>query len=480
MCRARARRRQRSITSLPAGALPWRFIRWLYPGLRVKRWLVLFAVAVLLVGMGVAFSLSPGTVPALGSALARALRRPAGTTVPRGVLAALFLVLGMACGIVALRGAVLSIVDALAPFASENLGQALFWRRHRGRGLRVVAIGGGTGLPVLLRGLKRYSTNVTAVVTVGDDGGSSGQLRGELGILPPGDIRNCLLALAETEPLMEQVFQHRFQRGSLAGHAVGNVLLGGLTEVTGDFVQAVDVASRILAVRGRVLPSTTANLRLVAEMEDGSMVGGETAITAANRRIVRLRLDPEDAQALPAAVEAIRQADVVVMGPGSLYTSILPNLLLPEIAQAVQECGGLRIFVVNVMTQPGETSGYTAADHWAAVRAHAGPVADVVLVHVGSLDPERLVSYHEQGAQVVRADVERLSAMGVRVLARDVATSDGLIRHDPDRLAAAVLEEAVRTMGPPDARSVIDYYLLQGRIRHAARDRALDGASTHG
>lgn len=446
-----------------------RFLYWLYPGLRVKRWLVLFALAVVLLGLGVAFSLAPGAVPALGTALARALRRPAGAVVSRGVLAITFALLGIVLAVIALRGAVRSVTDALAPFASESLGEVLFWRRQRGRGLRIVAIGGGTGLPVALRGLKEYSGNVTAIVTVGDDGGSSGRLRGELGILPPGDIRNCLLALAATEPLMEEVFQHRFERGSLQGHTVGNVLLGGLTEVTGDFVLAVEAASRVLAVRGRVLPSSTEHLTLIGEMGSGHVVRGETAIVAAGERIRRLRLDPDDAAALPAAALAIREADLVVLGPGSLYTSILPNLLLEDIRQALLACRGLRVYVCNVMTQPGETSGYTAADHLRALQEHAGPVVDAILVHVGPMEPERLAAYRELGADTVAVDADQLSALGVRVLAREVATEEGLIRHDPARLAAALLEEALRHMGPPDARSLADYYLLQERMRQAKR-----------
>ncbi len=449
-----------------------RLLRWLYPGLRIKRWLVLFALATAFLAFGVAFSFTPGTAPAIAAAITHALRAKSGADLPRWVLAAGFITLGCVFGAVSLRGAVLSVVEVLAPSAAEGLGEALFWRRQSSRGPRLVAIGGGTGLPVLLRGLKAYTGNITAIVTVGDDGGSSGRLRGELGILPPGDIRNCILALADTEPLMEEVFAHRFRRGSLAGHTVGNVILGGLSEVTGDFVRAIEAISRVLAVRGRVLPSTVEEVTLVAEMEDGGVVRGETAIAAAGRKIRRLRLDPPAPGALASAVEAIAEADVIVIGPGSLYTSILPNLLLPEIGAALSCSRALRVFVVNVMTQPGETDGYAASDHLAALQAHVGrPGVDIVLVHNGRLPEERLAPYREQGAQPVPADVERCVGLGVHVVARDVASPEGLVRHDPDRLAAVILEETLERLGRPGARYLVDYYYLQERLRQGRRSR---------
>jgi len=449
-----------------------RLLRWFYPGLRVKRWLVLFAVGAVALGFGLAFSLSPGTMPQLAAAVAHALRAPAGQAVPRWALAVAFLAVGAGCCALALRGAILSLVEVLSPDAADGLGEVLYLHRQAGRGPRVVAIGGGTGLPVLLRGLKEYTGNVTAIVTVGDDGGSSGRLRGELGILPPGDIRNCLLALADTEPLMEKLFQHRFERGSLAGHSVGNLLLGGLSEVTGNFVEAIETASRVLAVRGRVLPSTVEHVTLLAEMADGRSVRGETAIAAAGGRIGRLRLEPEGARALPHAVQAMLEADVIVIGPGSLYTSLLPNLCLPEMREALRRSRALRVFVVNVMTQPGETDDLTAADHLAALQAHVGrPGVDVVVVNSGRIGGERLALYRAQGSAPVAADAERCAALGVQVVARDVVSAEGLVRHDSGRLAAAILEIALQRLGPPQPRHLFDYYLLQDRVRQARRPR---------
>ncbi len=447
-----------------------RLLRWLYPGLRVKRWLVLFAVAWIAFGFAVAFALSPGTAPEVAAVIARALRSPGGDPLPRWVIATFFFAVGGTLAALAVRGAALSVTEVLGPPNNAGLGEVLYWRRHQGRGPRIVAIGGGTGLPVLLRGLKTYTANITAIVTVGDDGGSSGRLRGELGILPPGDVRNCLLALADTEPLMEQLFQHRFEKGSLAGHSVGNLLIGGLSEVTGDFVEAIDAASRVLAVRGRVLPSTVDDVTLVAEMNDGREIRGETAIAAAGGRIRRLRLLPEGARALPQAVAAIAEADVVVIGPGSLYTSILPNLCLPELRDALRASPAVRFFVVNVMTQPGETDGLSAADHLAALQEHIGrPGVDIVVANNARVPEARLSPYREQGSAPVPADVERLTAMGVQVLARDVVSRHGLVRHDSDRLATAILEEALRRLGPPAPRRLLDYYLLQERLRRRRR-----------
>jgi uncharacterized cofD-like protein len=454
-----------------------RLLPWLYPGIGVKRWLLLFVVALGFLGLGFSFSLSPGTVPALGALLARALRAPAGTTVPRGLEAAVLLAAGAVLAVLSLRAALRSVIEVVAPHAQLALGEILYAHHRRDRGPSIVAVGGGTGLPVLLRGLKEYTRNITALVTVGDDGGSSGRLRGELGILPPGDVRNCLVALADAEPLMAEVFQHRFDRGGLAGHTVGNVLLGGLTEVTGDFVAAVEALSRVLAVRGRVLPSTVHHVTLVAELEDGRIVQGETAIVAARGRIRRLALVPPEAQALPDAVAALEAADIVVLGPGSLYTSVLPNLLLPELRQALHRTRALRFFVVNVMTQPGETDGFTAADHLEALQAHVGrPGVDVVVVHEGPIDPARLAPYREQGAEPVAVDADRLRAMGVEVVARDLVTRSGLVRHDPDRLAAAILEAALERLGRPGARRLLDYYLLQERLRRRREGEAAAAA----
>ena len=271
------------------------------------------------------------------------------------------------------------------------------------RAPRVVVIGGGTGMPVLLRGLKELTSNLTAIVTVADDGGSSGRLRGELGILPPGDIRNCLIALATTEPLLEQLFQYRFNTDSqLDGHSFGNLFIAAMSEITGDFEAAVKESSKVLAVRGRVLPVTLDNIGLGAELVDGRVVYGESNITADPVAIKKVHILPADVTPLPEALLALQEADAIVLGPGSLYTSVIPNLLVPGIAQAIADSNATKIYACNVMTQPGETTGYTASDHLRAILQHTTPeLVDYVLVNTAAIEPALLQRYQAEGAEPV-------------------------------------------------------------------------------
>lgn len=303
----------------------------------------------------------------------------------------------------------------------------------------IAALGGGTGLASLLRGLKRHPLDITAIVTVADDGGSSGRLRRELGVLPPGDIRNCLVALAEDESMLGRLFQHRFAGGDLSGHSFGNLFLAALTEVTGNFDLAIQECSRVLKIRGRVLPSTLAQISLWAERADGTRVHGESAITSGEGPCRRVWLEPQPA-AHPPALEAIADADLVLLGPGSLFTSVLPHLAVPELVDAIGAARGLRAYVCNVMTQPGETDGFDAADHLERVLEAAHGSVDLVLVHEGPLDPAAAAAYAAQGQVPVRADRERLRALGVRVLARDLAEEGRMVRHSPEALAGALNE----------------------------------------
>ncbi len=324
---------------------------------------------------------------------------------------------------------------------SLNSGEYLKRQVYRQRGPRIVVIGGGTGLSVLLKGLKEYSDNLTAVVTVTDDGGSSGRIR-EMGLLPPGDIRRCLVALAKTETLMDQVFEHRFQEGDgIAGHNLGNLLITALTSITGDFQGAIQEVGKVLAVRGRVLPSTTELVTLGATMADGSVVFGETAITGAQRSIQEVFLTPAGCQAVPEALEAIRQADVVIMGPGSLYTSIIPNLLVPEIGAALHGTGAITIYVANIMTQPGETSGYSVTDHLDALTRHIGPgCVDYVVVNNAPIDEERLLRYKMMGAEPVRYSQKKISARGVQMVCASMLGQEDVAWHDPDALAKTIMK----------------------------------------
>lgn len=314
-------------------------------------------------------------------------------------------------------------------------------------GPKIVAIGGGTGLSTMLRGLKKYTSHLTAVVTMADDGGSSGMLREDLGMPPPGDIRHCMQALANTEPLMEKLINYRFQEGSLAGQSFGNLFIAALMGVTGSFEEAVANMSEVLAITGRVLPVTTENIQLVAEFENGTQVTGESKICdfkkAQDCRITQVRLVPERPRLNPAVLEAVQQADLILLGPGSLYTSVIPNLLVDGLADAVAASPALRAYICNVMTQDGETEGYTAADHLRALLAHSGHrLVDFCLVNSDILPAYLLPYYAEEGAAPIRVDRERIEELGVLVEARPVAdlAQKRLARHDPDRLARAVME----------------------------------------
>ncbi|WP_164472869.1 YvcK family protein [Cohnella candidum] len=302
---------------------------------------------------------------------------------------------------------------------------------------RIVVIGGGTGLSVMLRGLKQKPLDITAIVTVADDGGSSGILREELQIPPPGDIRSVLTALADTEPLLYEMLRYRFNSGTgLAGHSLGNLILAAMTEITGDFVTGVKELSRVLAVRGRVLPAANQAIVLKAEMADGSIVVGESSIPKAGQAIRRVFTEPEQVEPLPEAVEAIREADAILIGPGSLYTSIIPNLIVPKLAEAIVASDAVKLFVCNVMTQPGETDNYSVGDHLDAIHAHIGHhLFDYVIVNDGEIPPQVQDLYAEQGAQAVHLDLEEVTRRGYKVIADRLVLFRTYLRHDAAKLS---------------------------------------------
>ncbi|NLB52028.1 MAG: YvcK family protein [Syntrophomonadaceae bacterium] len=307
---------------------------------------------------------------------------------------------------------------------------------------KIVVIGGGTGLSVLLKGLKKLTSQLTAVVTVTDDGGSSGRLRSELGVLPPGDIRSCLVALAETETLMDKVFQHRFWQGeSIKGHNLGNLLLVAMTEITGDFVSAIKEVSKVLKVRGQVIPVTLEPVNLTALMADGIMVYGETSIRNYPDKIYRLGLTPETCLPVPAALEAIREADAVIIGPGSLYTSIVPNLLVEGVVSAIAESKAPVIFISNIMTEQGETDNFTAEDHLRNLLYYVDQeVIDYVIVNTGYIDEIRLNRYKQEKAIPVRPSSAEIRAMGYNVIEEDLVSNDDVAWHDSDKLARVIFK----------------------------------------
>ena len=331
------------------------------------------------------------------------------------------------------------------------------YRIPRKHGPRIAVIGGGHGLSNMLRGLKDYTENLSAIVTVADDGGGSGALRQDLGMPPPGDIRNCMVALANTEPLMKQMMDYRFQEGSLAGQSFGNLFLAAMNGISPSFDAAVRRMSEVLAITGRVLPVTTADVQLEAEFENGASVIGESKISYFKKkedcRITKVRLLPERPKALPEALSAIREADMIILGPGSLYTSIIPNLLVDGIVDAIQNSPALKIYVCNVMTQEGETEGYTASDHISALFQHSVEgLFHLCLVNSSPIPEDVAARYAQEGAELMRYNADRCAAMGVELVCRPIAmVQDGFVRHHPDKLAQELLllhsERNVRIAG---------------------------------
>lgn len=420
-------------------------LKWLYPGMRVKRWLALLPVGLALGTLGVMVGLGFTAID-LFNWLSERTRLPLNVPAVAIPVGLFLLALGLGLVTAALIGVNRSIVGVLAPEHLHELPDVIHRKRALSQGARIVVIGGGTGLSTMLRGLKKYTSNLTAVVTMTDDGGSSGLLQKQLGggMLPPGDIRNCLVALADAEPLMQELFQYRFAtkdtKDGLSGHSFGNLLIAAMADITGDFERAVEETSNILAIRGRVLPSTVESVCLVGEMDDGREVTGETSIAKDAARINRIKLCPDSPRPLPEVIDAIRQADVIVLGPGSVFTSVVPNLLVREISQAVAASKAVKVYVCNVMTQPGETDGYTAADHIRAIEAHAGRrVFDYALVNKAVPSPDLLARYAQTGAELVTPDADKIAALGYKPITGSFISESAVVRHDSDKLAKAIL-----------------------------------------
>jgi len=422
-------------------------LKFLYPGLGVKRWLLLmfigFAVvlaAILALVLGL-----PGLKELAGVIYANTLIIPGAW--PWGLL--LLLALGLAVIFYSGYRFLRSLLRDLAP-GNEKVVDSLYQSRYLKRGPRVVVIGGGTGLSNLLRGLKEYTSNITAVVTVADDGGSSGKLRGELGMPPPGDIRSCLVALADTEPLLETLFQYRFESGdSLGGHNFGNLFLAAMSQILG-FKDAIKASGKVLAIRGSVLPVTEDNVKLKAFCADGSEILGESNIGATSGSIRRLELVPGDCQALPEVLEAIASAAAIIVGPGSLYTSLLPNLLVGGVAEAIKTSTALKFYVCNIMTQMQETHAFSAADHLQVIYDHIGPnIFDYIVVNNQPIAADMLQRYAGEGAAPVAIDWERLRQLKVKVLAADLLQPGHVAWHNPDALAQIVLAKIVSESSQP-------------------------------
>ncbi|HLK16783.1 MAG TPA: YvcK family protein [Fimbriimonadaceae bacterium] len=355
-----------------------------------------------------------------------------------------FLVLGLFFLILGIRQFVLHLIRTLNPALGEaKVGEVYLRRQKLAQGPRIVALGGGTGLSTLLRGLKVHTSNITAIVTVTDDGGSSGRLSQDMGMIPPGDIRNCLVALADAEKAMTDLFQHRFKKeaGSLSGHSMGNLLIAALVDQSrGDFEKAVDMASNVLAIRGRVVPSTLERVGLRAILDTGEEICGETAIVKAGGKIRRIYLEPPDVSPQQAALDAIAQADLICIGPGSVYTSVIPTLLVPGITEALRTARAPRAYICNVMTQPGESDEFAASEHVTAVQVNVEKrVFDYVVVNTAMPSSELLERYLKEGQHFVEPDIDRIRATGFRVIQGDFMSESNVVRHDPMRLAARLI-----------------------------------------
>lgn len=411
-------------------------VKLLYPGLHIKRWLLLLLAGMVVISLGIGYVLTDlyrsATVPAwVGTATLQFL--------PLSARAAIFLLLGAAMFLAALRGLYRSAADVVRGPGRRgpSLLEMMYEYRLRQSGPRVVCIGGGTGMPSVLRGLKAYTANITAIVTVGDDGGSSGRLRREHGILPPGDFRNNIVALAEVEPLMSRLFQHRFDQGSaLGGHSFGNLFVLAMTGITGSFDQALRETSRVLAVKGTILPSTLEDVEICARFEDGTEICGESQVPEVGKPIECIYLKPAHPAAQPEAVKAILEADLVVLGPGSLYTSVVPNLLVEGIAKALLQTDALKVYVCNVATQPGETDHYDVDAHVEALVNHMPGRANPLDVVIASQHPPGSVSPVPE-VRLVRGEAR--SDGRPAVVVEDVVRDDLPLRHDPDKLARVLL-----------------------------------------
>ncbi|MDD3905285.1 MAG: YvcK family protein [Candidatus Omnitrophica bacterium] len=397
--------------------------KWLYPGMWVKRWILLTVFGVIMVSMGFVMVL-----------LEQQTRNK--------TFAGIIIILGILAVVTGIKRIIRSLVLVFLPQNQDELVDKVYKKRVLEKGARVVVIGGGTGLSTLLRGLKEYTSNITAIVTVADDGGSSGRLRKEFDVLPPGDIRNCLVALADAELLVGKLFQFRFAEGTeLAGHNFGNLFITALSQVTGDFDAAIKESSKVLAIRGRVLPSTLDKVTLVAEHSDGTETAGESQIPKSGKAIKRIRLKPVNCRPADEAIDAIRKADVIVMGPGSLYTSIMPNLLVGKIYQEMIDSKAIKIYVCNIMTQKGETEDYKASDHLKAIIEHTAPgIVDYCVINTAKIKPEILEKYKTEEAYPVIPDSENLKKMKSKVIEAHIVKAEGYVRHDSEKVSKIIVD----------------------------------------
>ena len=443
-----------------------KFVDWLRPGIKVKRWIMMGLMGVLLITFGVLEFVNRRFYSVYYISFYIFL------LVTGAFILYISVTQGMRSIIALINKGYLNV-----SLDSRKLGSLIYEKRLLVKGPKIVAIGGGTGLSTMLRGLKYYTSNITAIVTVADDGGGSGDLREDLGILPPGDIRNCILSLADTEPLMEELLQYRFKDGRLKNQSFGNLFLAAMDGISGNFEEAVQKMSSVLAVTGRVIPVTLDNMILKAELKNGMVVEGESNIPEEaienNSPIKRVFIQPENAKALKEAVDAIKEADAIILGPGSLYTSVIPNLLVKDIGIALRRTEALRIYVSNIMTQRGETDEYKVSDHINAINRHVGiPIIDCVVVNGGEISTDLQEKYKEEGSNLVIEDEEELKKMNIGVIKGDfVKIFKGFVRHDSEKLSSILIETIMDKKLFYDKKKIIEYFYLSERLKENKSNR---------
>ena len=396
--------------------------KWLYPGMGIKRWILLGSIGILLIITG-------------------SLRFQAEPLIFLKCLAVIVLVCGVILLVTAVKRMLRSVIAILLPHHDMELADIMFKQRHLGKGARIVTVGGGSGLSVLLQGLKEYTSNISAIVTVADNGGSSGRLMEQFDILPPGDLRNCLVALADAPALMRDLFQFRFNKDSeFSGHNFGNLFITVMTQLTGDFEKAIKESSKVLAIRGQVIPSTLDKVILNAKYKDGSIALGEVQIPQGHKPIERAYLTPPDVAATPEAVKAIQQADIIILGPGSLYTSIIPNLLIKGITDAIVASNAIKVYVCNVMTEYGETDNFSAFEHLNVIIKHSHPkIVDYCIVNNGKVPDEWLERYKQENSYPIAAESAKFSSVGIKIIEADIITIADYVRHDSAKLSRIIL-----------------------------------------
>ncbi|MEF9952363.1 MAG: YvcK family protein [Clostridium sp.] len=437
------------------------FWEWLKPGMRIKRWILMGILGLSVFTLGITKALFRG--PGLDSSL--------GLYIFISLVGVFFMFLSLRYGISSMLN---FVSDSSYGKKAPSFKDIFHEQRSLLRGPRVVAIGGGTGLSTMLRGIKQYTSNITAIVTVADDGGGSGMLRQSLGMLPPGDIRNCLVALANTEPLMEELMQYRFQDGDLKGQNFGNLFIAAMNGISVNFEDAIKKMSDVLAVKGKVYPVTLDDVKLHAVLSDGSVICGESKIPQEcinkHLNIESIFLEPKP-KALDDALFAIKNADCIIIGPGSLYTSILPNLIIDEVAKEIKSSAAMKVYVANIMTQPGETTGYKLSSHIEAIEKICGKgIIDIVIANKGYVPDSYFEKYKDDGQEKVILDTENIPRSIMVVYEDLVDLSKGFVRHSTDKLSRVIMNLILKHTLPKSRKRLLDYYYLAERLKHNRRE----------